>query len=125
MGYIEKSLGTNEQVIGKFKIHWIRYILPIATAFIVIGIPALIRLLTTEYAVTSKRVILKTGFISRNTEELLLKKAETVEIKQGILGRILGYGDVKVTGTGVSFVLFKTVQNPMAAKRLIEDSMPE
>jgi uncharacterized membrane protein YdbT with pleckstrin-like domain len=125
MGYIEKSLGINEQVVRKFKIHWISYIIPVATAFIIIGIPALIRLLTTEYAVTSKRVILKTGFISRNTEELLLKKAETVEIKQGILGRILGYGDVKVTGTGVSFVLFKTVQNPMAAKRLIENSVPE
>ena len=125
MGYIEKTLATNEQIIGKFKIHWISYILPVMTVIVIIGIPALIRLLTTEYAVTSKKVVLKTGFISRNTEELLLKKAETVEIKQGILGRILGYGDIKVTGTGVSFVLFKTVQNPMKAKRLIENSLPE
>ena len=35
-----------------------------------------------------------------------LTKAETVEIKQGILGRMLGYGTVIVTGTGSSLCCF-------------------
>ena len=56
-----------------------------------IGLPALIGLIFTEYGVTSKRVVLKKGFIARKTEEMKNAKVETVEISQGILGRITAY----------------------------------
>ena len=56
----------------------------------------------------------------RNTEELLLTKVETVELKQGVLGRILGYGDVQLTGTGNSYLVFNTISSPMNVKRNIE-----
>ena len=51
-----------------------------------------------------------------------LAKAETVEVKQGILGRMLGYGTVIVivTGTGSSYVAFKTVADPLKVKRHID-----
>ena len=49
-----------------------------------------------------------------------LAKAETIEVKQGILGRILGYGTVIVTGTGSSYVAFKTVADPLKVKRHID-----
>lgn len=121
MGYVDKMLGSQERVILEFKIHWIRFIFPVLFSFAIIGIPSLIRLLYTQYVLTDKRVILKTGFISRHTEELRLKKIETVEIRQGIIGRILGYGNIYITGTGTSYVLFDAVFNPMAVKRQIED----
>lgn len=121
MGYVDKMLGSQERVILEFKIHWIRFIFPVLLSFAIIGIPSLIRLLYTQYVLTDKRVILKTGFISRHTEELRLKKIETVEIRQGIIGRILGYGNIYITGTGTSYVLFDAVFNPMAVKRQIED----
>jgi len=54
----------------------------------------------TEFAVTNKRVISKRGFIWRETEEMNMDKVETVDINQTIMGRILGYGDIRVTGTG-------------------------
>jgi uncharacterized membrane protein YdbT with pleckstrin-like domain len=54
----------------------------------------------TEFAVTNRRVISKRGFIWRETEEMNMDKVETVDIDQTILGRILGYGDMRITGTG-------------------------
>ncbi len=79
-----------------------------------------LRLRHTEQGVTNKRVVFKTGIISRKSEEMKLGSIETVEIDQGILGRILGYGNVRVTGRGTSDVLFRSVADPMAVKRAIE-----
>ena len=45
---------------------------------------------------------------------------ETVEIIQGVMGRMFGYGDVKVTGRGISDLLFKKINDPMDVKRKIE-----
>jgi uncharacterized membrane protein YdbT with pleckstrin-like domain len=56
----------------------------------------------TEFAVTNRRVILSKVFIARNTEEMTLDKVETVDVHQSILGRILGYGTMWITGTGGS-----------------------
>jgi uncharacterized membrane protein YdbT with pleckstrin-like domain len=56
--------------------------------------------LTTEVAVTDRRVIYKTGFISRNTREMHMDKIASVDVKQGILGRVLNFGDITINGTG-------------------------
>jgi uncharacterized membrane protein YdbT with pleckstrin-like domain len=70
--------------------------------------------------VTNKRVILKTGIISRKTEEMKLTSIETVELDQGLWGRIFGFGTLKVTGRGISDLVFKGIDDPMAVKRQIE-----
>ena len=97
---------------------------------------------STEQGVTTKKAVRKEGIISapatdntkerslfvqaaflafpRKTEELLLSQVETVEVKQGILGRILGYGNVQLTGTGSSYLIFHTLPDPMKIKRNIE-----
>ena len=97
--------------------------MPIIFTFVLIGLPFLIGLIFTEYGVTSRRVVLKKGFIARKTEEMKNAKIETVELSQGILGRILGYGDVKVTGQGISNVIFKTVSSPLNTKKKIEEAV--
>ena len=61
---------------------------------------ALLKRLTTELAVTNRRVVAKTGLISRDTVELNLSKVESVGVHQSILGRVLGYGSIIVKGTG-------------------------
>ena len=70
--------------------------------------------------VTNKRVIYKHGIISRNTEEMKLGSIETVRIDQGVWGRILGFGDIRVTGKGISDVVFRRMDDPMEVKRRIE-----
>lgn len=54
------------------------------------------------YAVTNKRVIIKTGVISRRTVELVLAKCEGIQVVQGIAGRIFGYGSIVVTTGGTT-----------------------
>jgi len=69
-----------------------------------------------EMAVTNKRVVAKTGIISVHSEELQWNRIESIEIRQGILGRCLNYGDVYFSGTGISFVRFGDIQNPWQVK---------
>ena len=54
------------------------------------------------YAVTNRRVIIKTGIISRRTLELVLAKCEGIQVVQGVLGRIFGYGTIVVTTGGAT-----------------------
>ena len=74
-----------------------------------------------EMAITSNRVIFKEGVLSTHNEELQLNAIETVEIIQGLLGRILGYGTVKITGKGNSLVLFSNIDDPIYVKKHIAD----
>jgi uncharacterized membrane protein YdbT with pleckstrin-like domain len=129
MSYIETSLSEGEKVVKLFRLHWtarlwlvlwIVLILPTFGITLLLAIYEWLRLRTLEYGVTNKRVILKKGIIGRYTEEMKIGSIETVEIDQGVLGRILGYGDVKVTGRGISDVVFKRIDDPMAVKRHIE-----
>ena len=120
MSYIKKTLISDEKIVATFKLHWIVYLKHILFWWLFFPVIWLIQALFIEYALTTKRVVSKEGVISRNTEEMRLAKAETVEVKQGILGRILGYGTVIVTGTGSSYVAFKTVADPLKVKRHID-----
>ena len=120
MGYIESTLIQNEKIESKFSVHWWFYIQNIMFCWLVVPLYWLIQLLFTEYGITNKRVITKSGIISRDTDEMKLEKIETVEVKQSILGRILGYGNVICTGTGISNVVFQSVSNPIKVKKQID-----
>ncbi|MDP2994194.1 MAG: PH domain-containing protein [Anaerolineales bacterium] len=84
-----------------------------------LGLQALIIMLTTEFAVTNRRVIAKMGFIRRHTLEMLLLKIESVAVQQSILGRLLNFGTVTVTGTGGTREGFKAIVEPLAARSKI------
>ncbi|MBO7243792.1 MAG: PH domain-containing protein [Alphaproteobacteria bacterium] len=81
----------------------------------------LLRIFTTEMVVTTKRVVCRTGVISVHTEELKIGRIESVEIKQSILGRILGYGSLWFSGTGTGKVLFPNITDPRGIKSRMED----
>ena len=42
----------------------------------------------TEYCITDKRLLKKTGFITRNVKEINLNSVETVTVNEGIIDRI-------------------------------------
>jgi len=72
---------------------------------------------TTELAITSKRVIVKTGLIRRNTTELNHSKVESFSVDQGILGRILGFGTLVLTGTGGGKTKISNIASPLDFRR--------
>jgi uncharacterized membrane protein YdbT with pleckstrin-like domain len=74
---------------------------------------------TTEIAVTNRRVISKTGFISRKTNEMQMDKVESVEVDQSVLGRILNYGTVTVRGTGTGLEPLASVDSPIELRNHI------
>lgn len=84
-----------------------------------LGINALIIILTTEFAVTNRRVIAKTGFIHRRTLEMLLSKIESVAVYQNILGRLLNFGSVTVIGTGGTKESFRAIIEPILVRKKI------
>jgi uncharacterized membrane protein YdbT with pleckstrin-like domain len=78
---------------------------------------------TTELAVTNRKVIGKWGLISRRTIEQRLEKIDSIEVEQTILGRILGYGTVEVRGSGVSMTPLRMIAGPLTFRRRVEDAL--
>jgi|SRR5271156_3061119 uncharacterized membrane protein YdbT with pleckstrin-like domain len=68
---------------------------------------------TTEFAVTNRRVIYKDGLLRRRTVEMNLAAVESVDVDQSILGRILGFGEVRVHGTGGSWEPYPLISDPL------------
>ena len=93
----------------------------IAAVLTVVGIVvimvALIRRGTTELVLTDRRIITKRGFIARATVEMTLVKVESLHVNQGLLGRMLNYGDVTVVGTGSSLEPLRGIRGPLELRR--------
>ena len=130
MSYINESLSNDEEIKQLFKLHWFSKVPMII--WIILAIPTLgltlilaiweyLKLRSIEQGVTNKRVILKTGIISRHSQEVKINAVETVEIIQGIIGRMFGFGSIKVTGRGISDMVFKNIDEPLHVKRAIEN----
>ena len=74
------------------------------------------------YVVTNKRVIIRTGVISRRTVELVLARCEGIQVVQGVLGRIFGYGSIVVT-TGGATNCYYYVAYPFRFKKEINSQI--
>jgi membrane protein YdbS with pleckstrin-like domain len=55
------------------------------------------RIMTTEIAITDRRVMSKSGFIATDVKVTPLSKVNNVNVKQSVLGNFLDYGDIEVT----------------------------
>lgn len=72
---------------------------------------------STEIVVTSRRIIYKTGFITRNTVEMNLDKVESVLVRQGFIGRAMDYGTVIIRGVGAGLEPVANIAAPLALHR--------
>lgn len=75
---------------------------------------------TSEFAVTNKRVVIKVGWLSRRTVETMLSKVEGINVEQSLLGRLLGYGSIVITGTGGTQEPFRNIGNPFEFRRQVQ-----
>jgi uncharacterized membrane protein YdbT with pleckstrin-like domain len=98
--YINNNLIKDEYLIYETKYHWILYFNHLISSLITLGVYPYLVSKFSEFGITNKRLIIKTGILSRRTLELNLSKIESVNVNQSILGRILGYGSIGVIGTG-------------------------
>ncbi len=148
MEYVERNLLPGEEVVYHTKLHTIIFLRPVIYAMlcflfaqlsspaqdsettgviggllvivvIVSSISRFLNFTSSEFAVTNKRVLLKIGVFRRHTLELLLTKVEWIGVDQSILGRMLNYGTIFVSGTGGTRESFKTIHDPLEFRKYV------
>lgn len=107
--YVDQVLTQDERVVHIGRVSLWTLSVPIvlgAVLLVVFGLGlvfwgiAYIKYKTTELAITNKRVIAKFGFIRRKTIEINISKVESIQVEQGILGRLFNYGTLVISGGG-------------------------
>lgn len=153
MSYVANNLMTDEAIEYTAKISWLIYIPSLfsmvigtlifavslrirADGVLFMGVGGLVVMMgfvqflkaflmrwTTELAVTSKRVIFKTGFIRRYTSELNHVKIESFHVDQSILGRIFDFGTIVIVGTGGGRTPIPNVDAPLEFRKQAMQAM--
>jgi len=84
---------------------------------------AILRYLTSELALTNRRVVAKYGFVTLRTQEIRLEKIESVSVHQDISGRLLNYGSVIITGTGGSHDTMPDIPDPVVFRTRFAEAL--
>jgi uncharacterized membrane protein YdbT with pleckstrin-like domain len=147
MSYVESHLLNGEKIEHISHLHWKLYIVPSIISFIVLiasigiftshhhgaGILAILISIglvawpyfvikNSEFAVTNKRVIIKVGVIKTTSLELFLNKIEAITVDQSIIGRMLNYGNIIVTGSGGTKEPFSGIKAPLDFRRAVHQA---
>lgn len=132
--YIEDALIKDEKIIYVGKVSLWSLAPLITLGLLTIGlfglgiffwVIAFIRYKTTELAFTNKRVIAKFGFISRHTVELNISKVESIQVMQGILGRVFNFGTLVISGAGNPSAPIPGISEPMVFRRAFMESQDQ
>lgn len=81
-----------------------------------------IRAASTEIVVTNRRLVVKTGFISRKTQEVSLEKVEEIKLQQTFWGRLFNFGSLDIRGTGVGNIQLPNIDEPLALRKAINSA---
>jgi len=148
VSYVENNLLVGESMTYRARLHWIIFLKGglfvlaaiVALAYlespynqylggglfllaIVYLIIPVIEYYSNEFAVTNKRLIVKTGLIRIDSLEILLSKVEGIQVNQTILGRILGYGSITITGTGGSRDPYLNIAEPLEFRKKAQEQI--
>ena len=129
MKFIKSTLPDNENIEMEISFHWthtlVAWLYLLFLGWLIIGVFLFISMYlekwTTERALTNRRLILKRGFIRRKTEEISFNRIEEVNLSQSILQRILGSGDIRVTGTGAGEIMLKNIDSPLDVQTKVNE----
>jgi uncharacterized membrane protein YdbT with pleckstrin-like domain len=146
MSYIDGNLLEGEHVVFRTRLHWKLLIAPVLflvatvlaiawlrahgdwNSLILIApgaallalLGAIVKRQSSDFAVTNKRVMMKTGIFSTRSVELLLSKIEAIAVNQTLGGRMWGYGNIVVTGSGGTEETFSSIQAPLEFRRAVQ-----
>lgn len=146
MSYIDSNLLPDERIVFRTRLHWLLFLWPVAFVVIVLCpaawilamgsssgyawvplvaglltlLPPFIKRLSSDFAVTNRRIMMKEGVFHTRSTEVLLSKVEAIAVDQSLPGRIFGYGDIVVTGTGGTKETFMQIQAPLEFRRAVQ-----
>ena len=129
MKFIKSTLPDNETIKMEIAFHWTHSLIAWLALFflgwLIVGIFIFISMYiekwTTERALTNKRLVIKRGLISRQTEEMSFNRIEEVNLNESILQRLLGSGNIRVTGTGSGEVVMKNIDDSLAVQKKLNE----
>jgi len=105
----------------------VRILIGFAALLAIAGVAAFIvgvaRRNATEMAVTTRRVVIKTGLAARKTIEMLLNKVESIEVSETTGGRMLGYGTIVIIGTGGTSEPFHRMAHPLQFRSQVQQQI--
>jgi Bacterial PH domain len=147
VSYIDDHLLEDERIVHRTRPHWIMFAGPLALGvsglalgialqltqhdywYVGAGVVALalvlalgpwLRYISSEFAVTDKRVLARLGLIQRHSLETLLTKVEAIGVEQDLTGRLLGYGTIVLTGTGGTRETIAKIPEPLEFRRQVQ-----
>jgi uncharacterized membrane protein YdbT with pleckstrin-like domain len=145
VSYIDRHLLPGESVTYRTRLHWKIFVMPVFVSLIMLALAiwafsanrrvwaippivialvlllaAWIRRRSSEFAVTTKRVIIKLGVTTTRSMELLLSKVEGIAVTQSLGGRMFGYGEIVVTGSGGTQEPFDNIQSPLDFRQAVQ-----
>jgi uncharacterized membrane protein YdbT with pleckstrin-like domain len=148
MSYITENLMAGEKLVHSTRLHWIVFAWPfvlvllavwmlasvdelvaLGAFFFLLGLAmaasAAIARQSSEFGVTNRRVLIKTGLIRRRSLEVTLGKIESVQVDQGILGRVLNFGTIIVAGSGGTPQSFQSIAAPMVFRSHVSNQVEQ
>jgi uncharacterized membrane protein YdbT with pleckstrin-like domain len=124
--YLEGALVKDERVlhIGHISLWSLWHLIAIGVLLLpafglglILLVIAYVRYKSVELAVTTKRLIVKHGFVRRHTVEINLNRVESIQVEQGLLGRLFNFGTLIVSGTGTSHAPLTGIAEPMGFRK--------
>ena len=79
----------------------------------------ILRRITTQVTVSNTRVMIRTGWFSRKSIEVLLSRVESIATEETVAGRFLGYGTVEVRGIGGTCERLERIRRPGELQRQV------
>lgn len=145
MSYITTHLLPGEVITFRTRLHWKLFVAPVLVSLVMAAVAlwalsrnqplltippvavalallfaAWLRRHSSEFAVTNKRVIIKLGVMSTRSMELLLSKIEGITVTQSLWGRLFGFGEIVVTGSGGTQEPFDGIQSPLDFRQAVQ-----
>jgi membrane protein YdbS with pleckstrin-like domain len=133
MEYIDNTLGADEKIAYRCRLHWAVFLGPMLVmvigglsipskglaAFIILligvtwAIWSAVAVQMSEFGITEKRLLMKVGFPWKKLYEIPLVKVQDINVYQPTLGRILNFGKIMITVTGGRRHSFRMVSGPL------------
>jgi uncharacterized membrane protein YdbT with pleckstrin-like domain len=148
MSYVDRHLLPDERVLFRTRLHWKTYVVPLLVALLIlvplsvwaftserpwlgaiplgvavlVVLPSFLRRASSEFAVTTRRVLLKYGVFTTHSTELLLAKVEGITVTQSLFGRMFNYGEIVVIGSGGTHEAFDNIQAPLLFRQAVQSA---
>jgi uncharacterized membrane protein YdbT with pleckstrin-like domain len=87
-------------------------------------LPPFSKYFLSQYVLTNKRIMIRHGFIARQSYEMLLNKVESIQVDQTLSDRIIwGSGTLIITGTGGTKESFPNVGGAIKFQKHLDEAI--